>query len=693
MIDTAAPSDEALGRGATLLIANRGEIAVRIARTARRLGFRVAGIATRADARSTHRDACDVCIDLGDDPRAYLDVESVVDAARRAGATWLHPGYGFLAENAELARACAGADLRFVGPRPDTIEAMADKARARARAEAAGVPCLPASAVLDDDVAGWRDAAERVGLPLLVKAVAGGGGRGQRAVEAFDDLDDAVRAARRESQAAFGDDRVFLERRLDGARHIEVQVLGDGRGGALHLGARDCSIQRRRQKLLEETPPPGLAQAALDRLCQDAVELTRSLDYLGAGTVEMLVDPAERAVFLEMNTRLQVEHAVTEAVHGLDLVAWQLRLAAGRPLPAAPDPNRRGHAIEVRLCLEDPWDDFRPSPGRIIAWRAPDNDASAGLRVDHALADGLAVPDAYDSMVAKVVAFGATRAAAIERLRAALRDTVLLGPTSNLGFLRRLLAAPSVQRGGVDVGWVERGGDGELSLERPRPGLGARAAAAIAASETWGDPAGPLWGFRSSPGWGGWPIDLRAGGEEDAADQPDDSTLHLLPLESCAPGRPRRYRVTGADAADVALEAGPDPIRRRLTVDGETRRIAIAVEGAAERLHAVHLDTGEDIVTLRPPARRAARAAHGDPRLVRAPMAGRLTSIAVTVGDSVAAGDTLATLEAMKLETPLRAQLGGTVSTIHAAVGQQVAQHGLVVEIEPLEADAQTEAG
>ncbi|GAA3303705.1 hypothetical protein GCM10020295_52960 [Streptomyces cinereospinus] len=434
----------------TVLVANRGEIAVRVIRTLRSLGVRSVAVHSDADADARHVREADTAVRIGPAPAAesYLSVERILRAAAATGAQAVHPGYGFLAENAAFARACADAGVVFVGPPADAIALMGDKIRAKETVSAAGVPVVP----------GGRDpelarAARELGAPVLLKPSAGGGGKGMRLVRDLGRLDDEIAAARREAAASFGDDTLLVERWIDRPRHIEIQVLADGQGTVVHLGERECSLQRRHQKVVEEAPSVLLDEATRAVMGEAAVQAARSCGYVGAGTVEFIVpgdDPAAYC-FMEMNTRLQVEHPVTELVTGIDLVEWQLRVAAGERLGFVQDDIAlTGHAIEARLCAEDPARGFLPSGGTVLALREPRGD---GVRTDSGLSEGTEVGSLYDPMLSKVIAHGPDRAAALRKLRAALAGTVVLGVPANAGFLRRLLAHPAVVRGSWTPGW------------------------------------------------------------------------------------------------------------------------------------------------------------------------------------------------------------------------------------------------
>jgi acetyl-CoA/propionyl-CoA carboxylase biotin carboxyl carrier protein len=438
----------------TILVANRGEIAVRVIDTLRRLGIRSVAVYSDADAGAKHVLAADIAVRIGPAKasESYLSIEKIVAAARRTGAQAVHPGYGFLSENAAFAAACERAGLTFVGPPASAIEAMGDKIRAKLTVAEAGVPVVPGRTAPDMTDEELTAAATEIGFPVLLKPSAGGGGKGMRLVTAAAELPDAIASARREAAASFGDDTLLVERFVARPRHIEIQVLADTHGTVLHLGERECSLQRRHQKIVEEAPSPFLDEPTRQRMGQAAVDAAKAVGYTGAGTVEFIVsgDRPDEFFFMEMNTRLQVEHPVTELVTGIDLVEQQLRVAAGERLTVVPGPPD-GHAIEVRVYAEDPARGFLPTGGRVLALREP-----AGLRVDSALLPGMTVGSDYDPMLAKYVAHGATRDEALRRLRAGLRDAEILGVTTNLGFLQRLLADPDVVAGRLDTGLVER---------------------------------------------------------------------------------------------------------------------------------------------------------------------------------------------------------------------------------------------
>ena len=652
-----------------LLVANRGEIAVRLIRGARALGWSSVAVYSEADADAPHVALADEAVCIGPAPAAesYLSIARLIEAARATGADAVHPGYGFLAENAAFARAVEDAGLVFVGPAPDAIALMGAKRAAKQRMIEAGVPCVPGyeGAAQDDDVLCAEG--ERIGVPIMVKASAGGGGRGMRRVERIADLASAIASARSEAASAFGSDELILEKAVTGARHVEIQVLADHQGHVIHLGERDCSVQRRHQKVVEEAPSPAVDAALRTRMGAAAVAAARAIEYRGAGTVEFLLEPDGAFYFMEMNTRLQVEHPVTEMVTGVDLVAWQLRIAAGEPLALAQDAIRfEGHAIEVRLCLEDVTQDFMPATGTIHRWRPP---AGPGVRVDHGLADGLVVSPHYDSMAAKLIATGATRDIARRRLIGALDDTLLFGPTSNRDFLRRILAHPVFAGGDFDIGFVERHMADALERERPPALHRALAAAAmhhleaVALAERAGLDASLL-GWRS------------AYADEAPMILDDGDTRHACRLACDGAGR---YRVCVDQAwIELGLTASADT-RLDWHHAGVRRRAHALRHGACLWLAAEGVTLAYEDVLRRPPA--SADAA-GDGRTV-ARMDGRIQRVDAVAGQSVRAGDTLLVLEAMKMEFVVAADVDGTVEAVHCRAGDQVAARQLLLVITP----------
>jgi geranyl-CoA carboxylase alpha subunit len=653
----------------SLLIANRGEIVARIAGTARRLGIETIAIASDADRDAPFTAACDRFVAIGGERAAesYLRVERILDAARASGAEAIHPGYGFLSESGAFAEAVQAAGFVWVGPPPAAMRAMADKAAARRRLAAAGVPVLPGFDGAASEPAALARAAQDLGYPLMVKAVAGGGGRGMRRVAHGDDLAEALASAASEASAAFGDGRLLLERALERARHVELQVFADDLGHVIHLGERDCSLQRRHQKLIEEAPSPAVSPALRRKMGEAAVAVARAVGYRGAGTVEFLLDDSGAFWFIEMNTRLQVEHAVTEALVGIDLVEWQLRVAAGEPLPLAQDAalaryEAGGHAIEARLCAEDPGESFLPQSGRIARWRAP-----AGVRVDHALADGSAVPPFYDSMLARLIAHAPTRAAALAQLAAALDATVCLGVATNRAFLARLLRDAEFTAGAADTTFVDRRYGSDATRATPAPSwLEALAAASLALL-----PRQPL-----APLWAGW--------------SSSDRVDALAPI--AVAGSTRRWRLEGTRddlvatcgeathrLAHLVRRSQVDAFDIAADIDGRHVRGTAAVADATGWWHA----EGADLAALDLRLRGAARAAASAPGLLLAPLHGRVIEACVAPGAAVAAGALLLVIEAMKMEHQIRAPHAGTVAALHVRAGEQVASRQPLVEVAP----------
>ncbi|WP_259313734.1 ATP-binding protein [Capillimicrobium parvum] len=631
-----------------MLVANRGEIAVRVMRTLRRLGIESVAVYSDADAGAPHVRAADAAVRLGPAPAAqsYLSVEKVIEAAQRTGAEAIHPGYGFLSERPALPEACAAAGIAFVGPGAEAMALLGDKVAAKEVAERAGVPIVPGlhrAALTDDEIGDWAAGQE---LPLMLKAAAGGGGRGMRVVRALGDLPEAVGAARREAMGAFGDDRLLVERYLERPRHIEVQVIADAHGTVLHLGERECSLQRRHQKVVEEAPSPVVDGELRMRMGEAAVALARSAGYVNAGTVELIAarDDPSSFYFLEMNARLQVEHPVTEAVCGLDVVELQLRVAAGEPLPLGQDDVRLdGHAIEARVYAEDPATGFLPSTGRIAGYREP-----SGVRVDSGVAAGSVVGSDYDPMLAKVIAHGPDRATALARLDHALGEMLVVGPTTNAAWLRALLRRPEVRTGELDTGLIERLGD-EVAPPPPAADLAGVAVAALTGPPPTDDP----WDARD-----GW----RPGGARAVA--------HAL--------------LSGPDGpAMAALEPGAaDRIARRgdgaLLVcgdDGVARTIDVIGDGDAVWL----VDAG--VPTRWAPATDSAAQHHGSGSL-EAPMPGVVLDVRAALGATVTEGDVLVVLESMKMELTVVAPAEGTVAELHVQPGDTVTRGQVMVVVE-----------
>ena len=645
-----------------ILIANRGEIACRVMRTARALGYRTVAVFSDADADAPHVAQADEAVRIGAPPAAdsYLNIAALLDAARRTGADAVHPGYGFLSENAAFAQACIDAGLVFIGPPPSAITAMGDKALAKQRMIAAGVPCAPGYLGGEQDDARLTAEALALGFPLLVKAVAGGGGRGMRLVRDEGELVAAIAGARREALSAFGDGSLMLERLIDDGRHIEIQVFADAHGHAIHLGERDCTAQRRRQKVIEESPSSVVSAAMRAAMGRDAVAAALAVGYVGAGTVEFIVDGGLKHYFLEMNTRLQVEHPVTECVTGLDLVEWQLRVAAGEALPLQQhEVTMRGHAIEARLYVEDPYarpTPFAPQTGRIAWWRPEVAASQPGVRIDHGIAEGGAVTPYYDAMVAKVIAHGRDRDDAIRRLRAALRDAPLLGLRHNARLLSDLLDHAAFRGATMTTTLIDQWFEREEPIaQRVRPP--AEAWCLAAALLAHGD---------------GWRADSVAAYDVELQGEGASRRLRVHP------GRDGTVQVALAESTHVVSVLSDVDGRLRYRFDG-VQRHAVARRAGGELLLAI----GTDTFTFAEPSPLASADAGVDARRLRAPVAGVVSQVAVQVGDAVAPGQAIACVEAMKMEMWLVAPVAASVVAVHARAGEQVASGALIVELEP----------
>jgi acetyl-CoA/propionyl-CoA carboxylase biotin carboxyl carrier protein len=655
-----------------VLVANRGEIAVRVIRTLRRLGVRAITVYGPGDADARHVHEADAAVEVP----GYLDIDAVVSAALRAGARAIHPGYGFLSENAAFAAAVERAGLVFVGPPAGVIELMGDKIRAKETVAAFGVPVVPGTGAPGMTDGQLADEARKIGFPVLIKPSAGGGGKGMRLVRTDDALAEEIAAARRVAKGAFGDDTLLIERWIDRPRHIEIQVLADTHGTVVHLGERECSLQRRHQKIIEEAPSVLLDTDTRIAMGAAAVRAARACGYVGAGTIEFIVpseDPGS-FFFMEMNTRLQVEHPVTELVTRVDLVESQLRIAAGAAIGKS-DVTMHGHAIEARIYAEDPDRGFLPTGGRVLTLTEPDLE---GVRIDSGLREGGEVGSAYDPMLAKVIAYGEDRATAIARLRAALVGTRVLGVTTNLGFLYRLLGDPDVAAGDLDTGLVEARADDLIGLAPP-PEVAVAAALAARAERTaaggWADP------FSAQTGW-------RVGG-------PAWDT-HVLRI---GPGDPVEVRVRdGLVSVDggAPLPAAVQVVPGGLSVshDGLTRRFDYAAQSPGVRWLAYGPDTWRvsEVDTVRA---AAAGAAVGNGALT-SPMPGTVTVVKAAVGDRVTRGQTVVVVEAMKMEHALTAPFDGVVTQVGALVGASVAMDqplAIVEAVEPAGPDAPATAG
>ncbi|CAN7495131.1 acetyl-CoA carboxylase biotin carboxylase subunit [Pseudorhodoferax sp. LjRoot39] len=643
-----------------ILIANRGEIALRIIRTARALGYRTVAVYSTADAGARHVREADQAVCIGEPlpAQSYLRIPAIIEAARLSGADAVHPGYGFLAENEDFAQACKDAGLVFIGPSAEAIRSMGHKAGAKALMIEAGVPCIPGYQGEDQGEERMAQEAARIGFPVMVKATAGGGGRGMRLVPSAEQFVELLRSARSEALSAFGDPEVILERAIVQPRHIEIQVFADRHGNAIHLGERDCSVQRRHQKLVEEAPSPAVDAALRARMGAVAVKAVQAIRYEGAGTLEFLLDGDGNFYFMEMNTRLQVEHPVTEAITGLDLVALQLRVAAGEPLPLTQEQVRfQGHAIEVRLCAEDADKGFMPQSGRMALWQMP-----AALRVEHGLEPGAEIPPFYDSMIAKLIAHGDSREAARRQLLAGLEDAVALGVTTNQGFLQRCLAHPVFAAGGATTAFIAQHQDALLA---PDAALRVRAAAIAAVL-----------------------LDETTGAQRAASAQ---RMTHRLPiglrfeLEGQAvsarltqPSRHRYQVEIGESRLDVVLDAiGADTAR--FTCAGLGERAVFHRDGASLLL----LLRGQPL-RVQDQTRAAAQrqGEQGGDGKLRASMNGRVVAVLAAVGDVVQAGQPVVTLEAMKMEHIHAAPCTGRLVALHVKTGDQVASRRVVAEIE-----------
>jgi 3-methylcrotonyl-CoA carboxylase alpha subunit len=643
----------------SVLIANRGEIACRIICTARRMGLRTIAVYSDADAQALHVRMADEAHAIGPAPAAqsYLVIDKLIAAAAAARADCIHPGYGFLSENAGFAEACAAAGIVFVGPPPDAIRAMGLKDHAKALMEQAGVPVVPGYHGDRQEPKFLKQKAYEIGYPVLIKAVAGGGGKGMRRVDRHADFDAALEGAQREAQAAFGDARVLIEKYVSTPRHIELQVFADGHGNAIHLHERDCSLQRRHQKVIEEAPAPGMSAALRAKMGAAAVAAAKAAGYVGAGTVEFIADATgglkENGFwFMEMNTRLQVEHPVTETVTGLDLVEWQFRIAAGERLPLRQDQvPLDGHAVEARLYAEDPEHGFLPSTGRLVALRFPQGE---GLRIDSGVEAGDAVTPFYDPMIAKVIAHGAARDEALDRLADALDQTVVAGPHANAGFLAALARAPGFRSGAFDTGFI----DAHLGeLGATAQGLD-RAAAATGAAALLAREMARLAPAASEP--------LSPWDATDAFQLSGERRLALPVL---------------ADGEGVVAQVAYGPGGPRVTVEDEAAAPDAAAVEAGNVVYVLRKGR-QTKVALRDLALDEAGDA-GSGGLVRAPMHGKVLGLLVEKGDQVSRGQRVAIIEAMKMEHTLVAPLDGTVTEIAVAKDAQVAEGAKVLVIEP----------
>ena len=648
-----------------VLIANRGEIAVRVIRTARDLGFRTVAIYSEADTDALHVSEADQAVCIGAAPvgESYLASDKILAAARRTGADAIHPGYGFLSENSAFAEACEEAEIIFIGPRSAAINLMGSKRLSKIAMLEAGVPCIPGYQDADQADDTLLTKAQDIGFPLMVKASAGGGGRGMRLVHEQSELAEQIRTARSEAESAFGSGELILERAVIEPRHIEIQVFADEHGNAVYLGERDCSIQRRHQKVVEEAPSPFVDPDLRQRMGEAAVNAAKACNYRGAGTVEFLVDSDKNFYFLEMNTRLQVEHPVTELITGLDLVAWQLKVAAGETLPLTQEQvELKGHAVEVRLYAEDPRNNFMPQTGQVRLWDIPKR---AGIRMDHGIQTGQVVSPHYDPMIAKVIAYGDDRAEAIRRLASAVQDTQLLGMNNNKLFLQNILRHPVFAAGEATTAFIEQHFTDDVSMDQKQPSAATLAKAALLFLQRSIDAerdASFHWS-RSAPQSHIFKLEF-------------DGETNTVTLDECE----YLYRGTVAEQSSE-LEV----------VSLAQNRCVIMDNGVRETLHfafddkTLYLDDSsghfilEDVTHK--PAAAVAGAGSGQ---VKASMDGAIVDVLVKAGDVVSAGQTLVVLEAMKMEHPLKAGISGKVASVSCSAGHQVKSKQILATIESI---------
>ena len=684
-----------------ILIANRGEIACRVAATARRLGIQTVAVYSDADANAKHVLACDEAVHIGGSaPQdSYLRWECILQAAQDTGAQAVHPGYGFLSENEDFAKACAAAGLVFIGPSPSAIQAMGLKAESKQLMEKAGVPLVPGYHGADQDPALLQREADRIGYPVLIKASAGGGGKGMRAVEKAADFAEALASCQREAMHSFGSDAVLIEKYVQRPRHIEIQVFGDTHGNCVYLFERDCSVQRRHQKVLEEAPAPGMTEVLRAQMGAAAVAAAQAVNYVGAGTVEFIVEQASydqpeamKFFFMEMNTRLQVEHPVTEAITGLDLVEWQLRVASGEPLPLRQDQLRiQGHAIEARICAENPDNNFLPATGTLQVYRKPActsfGVAAGAVRVDDGVREGDTISPYYDSMVAKLIVHGDTRAQALARLDAALAQTHIVGLATNVQFLRQVVRSPSFAHAQLDTALIPR----EAAVLFHQEPVGAVRAVAAVVSHTLhaerrlagADP------FSQRDGWQPHGVRTRA-----FTCALGEQTLHALLSYLHDGGLHLRVSQAGVSPATKASSDADVSGLLQFSAQGvgdESGETGLWVSFNGQRTHSVlhwqgdvaHVFTPEGAtrITWNDPLTHAGEVEVKGGRLT-APMPGKVVSFAVKVGDVVKAGQTLAVMEAMKMEHTIAAPKDGTVQELLYAAGDQVAEGAELLKLD-----------
>ncbi len=641
-----------------ILIANRGEIACRVIATAQSLGYRTVAVYSEPDAGASHVQLADeaVCVGPALASASYLNVDALLDACRKTGADAVHPGYGFLSENAGFSRACKDAGITFIGPDEDAIHLMGSKRLSKLAMIEAGVPCIPGYEGEDQSDATLLKEAERIGLPLMIKASAGGGGRGMRVVTDASEIPAQLKSARQEAKSAFGSDELILERAVMQPRHVEIQVFGDRHGHVIHLGERDCSVQRRHQKVVEEAPSPAVDEALRQEMGEAAVNAAKACNYVGAGTVEFLLAPEGDFFFLEMNTRLQVEHPVTELVTGLDLVAWQIKVARGEPLPLTQEQVRlTGHAMEVRLYAEDPAQNYMPQTGPVLRWQPASGD---GVRIDHGLVEGYEVGSHYDPMLAKIIAVGDSREDARRRLIRAVEDTVLMGVRDNRPFLAAILRHPVFACGEATTAFIgeDFADDASMAGESPSSQLWALAALLRCEAET---PSADLRGWHSST-LGAQPVQLRCGDHE--------QTVYIRYQDNHA------ELIVGENSHRIATLAPG-----LATIDGVQQRYHMCQDGKQSWLQwQGHSLCFED--ATHSAAGTSDQAGSGQ---IRAPMDGAVIEVCAKAGDAVKRGQVLVIMEAMKMEHSLKADCDGTVESADLAVGSQVKRQQLLVSIKP----------
>ena len=663
-----------------ILIANRGEIACRVAATARRMGIRTVAVYSDADAQALHVRQCDTALPIGGSAasESYLRGDAIIAAALASGAQAVHPGYGFLSENADFAQACWDAGLVFIGPPPAAMRAMGLKAQSKELMGRAGVPLVPGYHGADQGAALLQREADRIGYPVLIKASAGGGGKGMRIVEAPGDFAAALASCQREAVSSFANGAVLIEKYVQRPRHIEVQIFGDSHGNCVHLFERDCSVQRRHQKVLEEAPAPGMTQALRALMGAAAVAAARAVDYVGAGTVEFIVaqtgydqPDSMQFFFMEMNTRLQVEHPVTEAITGLDLVEWQLRVASGEPLPLRQEQLQiSGHAIEARICAEDPDKNFLPAVGPLAVFRTPDcaRFAPGAVRMDSGVGAGDCISPFYDPMIAKLIVHGSTREEALARMDAALAQTHIAGVANNVQFLRHVIATPAFAGAALDTALIARESDrlfGQDAVGAHRAVLSA--VAQLLRQERALETADP---FSRRDGWQSHGETVRCL-EWVYADAPLTACLHYGHDGTC------RVRLTDETHA-IQIDQGDAPFTLRIRWG--TQEWRADVDGTDGVVHVFTPQGASSIRRADPLAQHQAQAPHDG---LQAPMPGKVLQMLVRFGEPVVAGQTLALMEAMKMEHSIRAPFAGVVAELLYASGEQVAEGAALLRLDP----------